>query len=133
MNAMSRKDTMPWVIIICGSLIAMLTFGPRSAMGFFQLPLLADTGWTRETFGLAIAIPLFTPGHPPTLMLVAGANAECQPAWLVQFAQMGAVYARGAVRPVCCNPRVALASSSSTSSQPPSMNWHSARQVSPWA
>jgi MFS family permease len=56
MTAMSRKETMPWVIIICGSLIAMLTFGPRSAMGFFQLPLLADTGWSRETFGLAIAI-----------------------------------------------------------------------------
>jgi MFS family permease len=56
MTAMSRKETMPWVLIICGSLIAMLTFGPRSAMGFFQLPLLADTGWSRETFGLAIAI-----------------------------------------------------------------------------
>jgi MFS family permease len=56
MTAMSRKDTMPWVIIICGSLIAMITFGPRSAMGFFQLPMLADTGWSRETFGLAIAI-----------------------------------------------------------------------------
>ena len=56
MTAMSRKETMPWMIIICGSLIAMITFGPRSAMGFFQLPMLADTHWTRETFGLAIAI-----------------------------------------------------------------------------
>jgi MFS family permease len=56
MNAVSRKDVMPWMIIICGSLIAMITFGPRSGMGFFQLPLLADTHWSRETFGLAIAI-----------------------------------------------------------------------------
>jgi MFS family permease len=56
MNAVSRKDAMPWMIIICGSLIAMITFGPRSGMGFFQLPLLADTHWSRETFGLAIAI-----------------------------------------------------------------------------
>lgn len=56
MNVVSRKDAMPWMIIICGSLIAMITFGPRSAMGFFQLPVLADTGWSRETFGLAIAI-----------------------------------------------------------------------------
>ena len=56
MTAISRKDAMPWVIIISGSLIAMLTFGPRSAMGFFQLPLLGDTGWSRETFGLALAI-----------------------------------------------------------------------------
>jgi glycerol-3-phosphate acyltransferase PlsX len=28
------------------------------------------------------------------VLLDAGANAECQSAWLVQFAQMGAVYAR---------------------------------------
>ncbi len=34
----------------------MLTFGPRSAMGFFQLPMLQDTGWDRSTFGLAMAI-----------------------------------------------------------------------------
>ena len=34
------------------------------------------------------------PGHGPTILLDAGANAECQPEWLVQFAQMGAVFAR---------------------------------------
>ena len=28
------------------------------------------------------------------MLLDAGANAECNPEWLVQFAQMGAVYAR---------------------------------------
>ena len=32
----------------------------------------------------------------PTVLLDAGANAECQPEWLVQFAQMGSVYARTA-------------------------------------
>ncbi|MGH9246024.1 MAG: phosphate acyltransferase PlsX [Acidimicrobiales bacterium] len=43
----------------------------------------------------AIATPLPVPGAAtPTVMLDAGANAECQPQWLVQFAQMGAVYAR---------------------------------------
>ena len=46
----------PWLIIICGCLIAALTFGPRSAMGFFQLPMLADKGWDRQTFGLAMAL-----------------------------------------------------------------------------
>lgn len=50
------RTPMPWPIIIAGSLIAVLTFGPRSAMGFFQLPMLADTGWDRSTFGLAMAI-----------------------------------------------------------------------------
>jgi phosphate acyltransferase len=44
----------------------------------------------------AIATPLPVPGaSTPTVLLDAGANAECQPQWLVQFAQMGAVYARG--------------------------------------
>ncbi len=42
----------------------------------------------------AIATPLPVPGTTPTVFLDAGANAECQPGWLVQFAQMGAVYAR---------------------------------------
>ena len=45
-----------WIIIACGCLIAVITFGPRSAMGFFQLPILEDTGWNRTTFGLAMAI-----------------------------------------------------------------------------
>lgn len=44
------------LIILCGCLIAMLAFGPRSAMGFFQQPILDTTGWGSATFGLAIAI-----------------------------------------------------------------------------
>ena len=39
--------SVPWLIIICGCTIAALTFGPRSAMGFFQLPMLAEKGWDR--------------------------------------------------------------------------------------
>ncbi len=42
----------------------------------------------------AIATPIPAVSGPPTVLLDAGANAECQPAWLVQFAQMGAAYAR---------------------------------------
>ncbi len=52
----TTRTPMPWLIIASGSLIAMMTFGPRSAMGFFQLPMLSDTGWDRSTFGLAMAI-----------------------------------------------------------------------------
>lgn len=52
----SVRQEMPWLIIVAGSLVAMLTFGPRSAMGFFQLPMLAETGWDRTTFGLAMAL-----------------------------------------------------------------------------
>lgn len=42
----------------------------------------------------AIATPIPVPGSTPTTLLDAGANAECKPEWLVQFARMGAVYAR---------------------------------------
>ena len=52
----AQRPSLPWLIIISGSLIAILSIGPRSAMGFFQIPLLTDTGWDRATFGLAMAI-----------------------------------------------------------------------------
>jgi phosphate acyltransferase len=42
----------------------------------------------------AIATPIPVPGTTPTVLLDAGANAEVQPDWLVQFAQMGSIFAR---------------------------------------
>ncbi len=42
----------------------------------------------------AIATPIPVPGHTPTVLLDAGANAECTPEMLLQFAQMGTAYAR---------------------------------------
>ena len=43
----------------------------------------------------AIATPIIVPGRAwPNVMLDAGANTECTAEWLVQFAQMGAVYCR---------------------------------------
>jgi glycerol-3-phosphate acyltransferase PlsX len=42
----------------------------------------------------AIATPIPVLDSTPTVLLDAGANADCQPGWLVQFAQMGAVFAR---------------------------------------
>jgi glycerol-3-phosphate acyltransferase PlsX len=56
----------------------------------------------------AIATPLPTPGGRFTTLLDAGANAECQPDWLLQFAQMGAVYSR--LRYGITRPRVGLLS-----------------------
>ena len=52
----ATSHSLPWLLIICGCLIAMISFGPRSAMGFYQLPMLEMRGWDRTTFGLAIAI-----------------------------------------------------------------------------
>ncbi len=43
----------------------------------------------------AIATPIIVPGRSwPNVLLDAGANSECSASWLVQFAQMGAVYSR---------------------------------------
>ncbi|RMH79511.1 MAG: phosphate acyltransferase PlsX [Actinomyces sp.] len=56
----------------------------------------------------AIATPIPTPGSTPTILLDAGANAEVQPEWMVQFARMGAVYARD--RFAIETPRVGLLS-----------------------
>jgi glycerol-3-phosphate acyltransferase PlsX len=56
----------------------------------------------------AIATTIPVPGSTPTILLDAGANADCQPHWLVQFAQMGAVFSR--VRFGVKTPRVALLS-----------------------
>lgn len=56
----------------------------------------------------AIATPIPVPGAGPTVMLDAGANAEVQADWLVQFAQMGSIYARH--RFDIASPRVGLLS-----------------------
>jgi glycerol-3-phosphate acyltransferase PlsX len=42
----------------------------------------------------AIATPIPVPATTPTVLLDAGANADCAPAWMVQFAQMGSAFAR---------------------------------------
>jgi glycerol-3-phosphate acyltransferase PlsX len=42
----------------------------------------------------AIATVIPVPGGQPTVLLDAGANAEVQPDWLVQFAQMGSIFSR---------------------------------------
>jgi glycerol-3-phosphate acyltransferase PlsX len=56
----------------------------------------------------AIATPIPVPGSTPTVLLDAGANAECTAQYLVQFAQMGSVFA--ATRYGIDKPRVGLLS-----------------------
>src|SRR5450759_4449204 len=46
----------PMVVIICGCLISMISFGPRSSLGFFLTPLSQANHWEREVFALALAI-----------------------------------------------------------------------------
>jgi MFS family permease len=63
----------PLVIIICGCLIALLSFGPRSSLGFFVQPMGREFSWGRDVFGLALAVQnlLWGLGQP-----VAGAIAD---------------------------------------------------------
>jgi MFS family permease len=60
-------------MLICGCLIGMITFGPRSSFGLFLTPMSAANGWGRDVFGLAIAIEmlLWGAGQP-----FAGALAD---------------------------------------------------------
>ncbi|MFL5215543.1 MAG: MFS transporter [Microvirga sp.] len=46
----------PGVIIVCGCLIALLGFGPRSSFGFFLTPMSQANGWGRDVFALAFAL-----------------------------------------------------------------------------
>jgi predicted MFS family arabinose efflux permease len=44
------------LILVCGSLIVLLSFGIRSSFGLFLQPMTLDLGWGREVFALALAI-----------------------------------------------------------------------------
>jgi MFS family permease len=46
----------PAVIVVCGCLMAILGFGPRSVFGFFLQPMTQELGWGRDVFSLAVAI-----------------------------------------------------------------------------
>jgi glycerol-3-phosphate acyltransferase PlsX len=74
-----------------GEASAMVSAGNTGAT---MASALLRMGRIRGVARPAIATPIPVPGSTPTVMLDAGANAECQAEWLVQFAQMGSVFAR---------------------------------------
>jgi MFS family permease len=62
-GASAEKDTgglrskfPPEIVIAAGCLIAVLTFGPRSAVGQFQLPILGEFGFGGDVFSFAMAM-----------------------------------------------------------------------------
>jgi MFS family permease len=63
----------PLVIIICGCAIALLSFGPRSTLGFFIQPMSRELSWGRDVFALGLALQnlLWGLGQP-----LAGAIAD---------------------------------------------------------
>ena len=48
----------PIVIVLCGCLISLISFGPRSTFGFFLTPMTTANGWGRDAFALALAIEM---------------------------------------------------------------------------
>jgi MFS family permease len=73
----SSSSVRPWrtpvVLVMCGCAIAMISFGPRSAIGFFLTPMSQANHWGRDVFAFALAIQnlLWGVGQP-----VAGAIAD---------------------------------------------------------
>ncbi|MFN4011089.1 MAG: MFS transporter [Pannonibacter sp.] len=76
-TATATRPNIP-LIIVCGCAIALLSFGPRSAMGLFFQPMTEARDWSREIFALAIAIQnlLWGAGQP-----IAGMMADRFGTW----------------------------------------------------
>ncbi len=52
----ARKSVLPpAAIVFAGCLIALLSFGPRSVMGAFQLPVFSSREWGAGSFSIALA------------------------------------------------------------------------------
>src|SRR6476469_9220826 len=58
--AVEKPKSVDWqtlaVVVACGCLIAMISFGPRSSLGFFLTPLSQTNHWGRDVFAFAVAI-----------------------------------------------------------------------------
>jgi MFS family permease len=79
------------IVIVCGCLISLLSFGPRSIMGLFLAPMTDAHGWSREIFALSIAVQniIWGFGQP-----IAGAIADRYGSGRV-LAGGGFIYAAG--------------------------------------
>ncbi|MEI6496824.1 MAG: phosphate acyltransferase PlsX [Actinomycetota bacterium] len=88
-----------------GKASAMISAGNTGAT---MASALLRMGRLRGVNRPAIATPLPVPGHQPNILLDAGANSEVLAEWLVQFAQMGSIFAQ--VRFGVENPKVGLLS-----------------------
>jgi glycerol-3-phosphate acyltransferase PlsX len=97
-------------LVASGRADAMLTAGNTGAA------VLAGAVRMRRLSGVlnpALATLLPAPGATPTVLLDIGATTACPPAWLAQFATMGAAYARARLSLIA--PRIGLLSNGSES------------------
>jgi glycerol-3-phosphate acyltransferase PlsX len=73
-----------------GRASAMVSAGNTGAT---MASALLRMGRLRKVARPCIATPMPRPGRPPAVLVDSGANVECTPAMLVQFAQMASVFA----------------------------------------
>ena len=98
----------PLVVMICGCLIAIIGFGPRSSLGLFLTPMSSLHGWGREVFALALAIQMLMWGAAqpfvgaiadrfgPVTVLCAGAVLYAIGlAWMAHASSPGELYLSG--------------------------------------
>ncbi|WP_354674207.1 MFS transporter [Cupriavidus alkaliphilus] len=45
-----------WVLVLAGGVLMGMALGVRHVQGLFMLPIIAERGWTRETFAFAMAV-----------------------------------------------------------------------------
>ena len=46
----------PLIILVCATIVGLVSFGVRASFGLFLTPITTDMGWGRETFAFAIAL-----------------------------------------------------------------------------
>lgn len=51
-----------WVLVLAGGIVMGLALGVRHVQGLFFLPITLERGWSRETFGFAMAVQNLTWG-----------------------------------------------------------------------
>ncbi len=112
----TKRDS---TIVRCADAVAS---GQASAMvsagntGAAMASALLRIGRLKGVARPAIAAPLpIASGGNPTVLIDAGANPECRPEWLLQFAQMGSAYAESRYRTE--RPTVALLSNGEEASK----------------
>ena len=53
---MTARRISPAIVVICGGIILLLSFGIRSSFGIFLQPISIDLNWSREVFAFSLAL-----------------------------------------------------------------------------
>lgn len=53
---MTARRIAPAVVVVCGGIILLLSFGIRSSFGVFLQPISIDLNWSREVFAFSLAL-----------------------------------------------------------------------------